>query len=83
MALCCIFREGASSGIIKENEPHSPGDPPLKTNPILATQFLLLPADMHVEEALIDQNRLILVLSSMQSTAAGPATARVWRLVLR
>jgi transposase len=47
----------------------------LKTNPILATfatELLLLPADMHVEEVLIEENRLILVLSSTQLTATCP-----------
>jgi transposase len=44
----------------------------LKTNPILATEFLLLPADMHVDEVVLDTNRLILVLSSTQLTAACP-----------
>jgi transposase len=75
VGLCCTLRDGVRSGIIKENEPHSPGDPSLKTNSILATfatQLLLLPADMHVEEVLIDMNRLMLVLSSTQLTAACP-----------
>ena len=47
----------------------------MQTNPILATfaaQLLLLPADMQVEEVLIDKNRLMLVLSSTQLTAACP-----------
>jgi len=47
----------------------------LKTNPILATlatEFLLLPADMHVEEIVIDKHRLMLVLSSTQLTATCP-----------
>jgi transposase len=47
----------------------------LKTNSILATlapQFLLLPADMQVEEVEIDKHRLMLVLSSTQLTAACP-----------
>jgi len=63
------------SGIIEENDPHSPGDPLLKMNPLLAifaTQFLLLPADLHVEEVLLEKNRLMLVLSSTQLTAACP-----------
>jgi transposase len=38
----------------------------------LATEFLLLPSDMHVEEVLLDKNRLMLVLSSTQLTAACP-----------
>jgi transposase len=38
----------------------------------LATQFLLLPADMQVEEVVLDTNQLILVLSSMQVTATCP-----------
>jgi transposase len=47
----------------------------LKTNSKLATfatQLLLLPADMHVEEVLIDKNCLMLVLSSTQLTATCP-----------
>jgi len=47
----------------------------LKTNSILATfaaELLLLPADMQVEEVLIDKNRLMLVLSSTQVTATCP-----------
>jgi transposase len=47
----------------------------LQTNPILATlatQFLLLPADTHVEEVEIDKNRLMLLLSSTQSSAQCP-----------
>lgn len=47
----------------------------MKTNSILATlatQFLLLPADMHVEEVEIDKKRLMLVLSSTQVSAACP-----------
>jgi hypothetical protein len=36
----------------KKTNLHFPGDPPLKTNSMLATEFLLLPADMHVEEVL-------------------------------
>jgi transposase len=47
----------------------------LKTNSILATfvtQLLLLPADLHVEEVLIDKNRLKVVLSSTQLTATCP-----------
>ena len=63
------------SGIIEENDPHSPGDPLLKMNPLLAifaTQFLLLPADLHVEEVLLEKNRLMLVLSSTPLTAACP-----------
>jgi transposase len=39
----------------------------------LATEFLLLPADMHLEEVLLDKNRLMLVLSSTQSSAACPS----------
>ena len=39
---------------------------------IFATQFLLLPADLHVEEVLLEKNRLMLVLSSTQLTAACP-----------
>lgn len=46
LRLCGIFRDGARRGIIEENKLHSPGDPLLKTNPILATEFLILPADM-------------------------------------
>jgi transposase len=38
----------------------------------LAPQFLLLPADMRVEEVEIDKHRLLLVLSSTQLTAACP-----------
>jgi hypothetical protein len=38
----------------------------------LATQFLLLPADMHVEEVVLDKNLLILVLSSTQLAAMCP-----------
>jgi transposase len=38
----------------------------------LAPQFLLLPADLQVEEVEIDNNRLMLVLSSTQLTAACP-----------
>jgi transposase len=48
----------------------------LKTNSMLATlatQFLLLPADMHVEEIVIEKNRLMLVLASTQSTAVCPS----------
>jgi hypothetical protein len=71
--LCCTLRDGARSGILKENELHSPGDPPWKTNPMLATQFLLLPADMDLEEVVIDKNLLILGLSSTQLTAACPS----------
>jgi|SRR5947209_16216865 len=39
---------------------------------IFATQFLLLPAHLHVEEVLLEKNRLMLVLSSTQLTAACP-----------
>jgi hypothetical protein len=39
---------------------------------ILATQFLLLPADLRVEEVVLDKNRLMLVLSSTQLTVACP-----------
>jgi hypothetical protein len=73
--LCGTFRDGARSGIIQENTLHSPGDPSLKTNPLLATlatEFLLLPADMQVDEVLLDKNRLLLVLSSTHLTAACP-----------
>ena len=48
----------------------------MKTKPILATlatAFLLLPADMHVEEVELDKHRLTLVLSSTQLTAACPS----------
>jgi transposase len=38
----------------------------------LATQFLLLPADMQVEEVVLDKNLLMLVLSSTQLTATCP-----------
>src|SRR5215470_16261255 len=38
--LCGIFRDGARCGIIQENKLHTPGDPLLKMNPILATEFL-------------------------------------------
>ncbi len=38
----------------------------------LATQFLLLPADMRLEEVVLDKNRLMLVLSSTQLSAACP-----------
>ena len=38
----------------------------------LATQFLLLPADMQVEEVVLDKNLLMLVLSSRQLTATCP-----------
>jgi hypothetical protein len=38
----------------------------------LAPQFLLLPADMRVEEVEIDKHRLLLVVSSTQLTAACP-----------
>jgi len=72
LRLCSTFRDGARSGIIQENEPHTPGDPPLKTNPMLASQFLLLPADMRLEEVALDKNCLLLVLSSTQLTAACP-----------
>ncbi len=47
----------------------------MKTNPILttlATQFLLLPADMQVEEVVLDPHQLVLVLSSTQMTATCP-----------
>ena len=47
----------------------------MNTNAILATfatQFLLLPADMQVEEVSIDKNRLLLMLSSTQLTATCP-----------
>jgi transposase len=47
----------------------------LNINPLLttlATQFLLLPTDLRVEEVVLDQNRLLLVLSSTQMTAACP-----------
>ena len=46
-----------------------------KTNPLLATlatEFLLLPADMQVDEVMLDKNRLMLVLSSTQVTASYP-----------
>jgi transposase len=52
----------------------------LKTNSILATfatQFLLLPADLHVEEVVLDKKRLILVLSSRQLTAVCPFCSSV------
>jgi hypothetical protein len=62
----------------KKTTLYSPGDPPLKTNSILATfatQFLLLPADMRVEEVVLDKKRLILVLSPRQLTAAALSSA--------
>lgn len=40
---------------------------------MLATQFLLLPADMQVEEVVIEKNVLMLVLSSTQLSAACPS----------
>ena len=44
----------------------------MKTHPLLAAEFLLLPADMQVEEVETDQNRLLLVLSSTQLTTVCP-----------
>ena len=49
VALSVMDREVIS---YKKTNLLSPGDPPLKTNSMLSTAFLLLPADMHVEEVL-------------------------------
>jgi transposase len=48
----------------------------LKTNSLLATQLVLLPVDMQVEEVLIENDMLILVLASTQSTALCPHCAQ-------
>src|SRR5260370_1396995 len=68
VGLCGTFRDEARSGIIEENKLHSPGDPLLKTHPLLAAEFLLLPADMQVEEVETDQNRLLLVQEAMPTS---------------
>lgn len=82
VGLCCTFRDGARNGIIQANDPNSSGDPPLKTNSLLATQLLLLPADMLVEEVVLDQNRLLLELSSTHMTAASRSCScmSAWQL---